>query len=199
MLRPMNRQIRRAQAKLDKKAEEEKAKKRQARRDRVEALRKQRQRRREEIRNRSKSARSPNDAAKGANKGASRDPGKPLTPEERKRLPGRFSGAFMIATVFFIVLQAAVPVEDKNLQQSLVGAGFFLLFGYFSTLFLSRRGTPNPLTMTIVSGVALAGGLLAAALFSDQQSVDWLLIGVGAVAVVAGAYLGRLVFNAAPR
>jgi len=53
--------------------------------------------------------------------------------------------------------------------------------------------------MTAISGVALAGGLLAAALFSDQQAVDWLLIGVGAVAVVAGAFLGRLVFNAAPR
>lgn len=197
MLRPMNRQIRRAQAKLDKKAEEEKAKKKQARRDRVTALRQQRQRRREEIK--TKAARGAEPGAKAGTAAASRDPTKPLTPEERKRLPGRFSGAFMIATVFFIVLQAAVPVEEKNLQQSLVGAGFFLLFGYFSTLFLSRRGTPNPLTMTVISGVALAGGLLAAALFSDQQSVDWLLIGVGAVAVVAGAFLGRLVFNAAPR
>lgn len=193
----MNRQIRRAQAKLDKKAEEEKAKKRQARRDRVEALRKQRQRRREEIK--SKATRSAEANAKDGGKSAQRDPARPLTPEERKRLPGRFSGAFMIATVFFIVLQAAVPVEDKSLQQSLVGAGFFLLFGYFSTLFLSRRGTPNPLTMTVISGVALAGGLTAAALFSEQQAVDWLLIGVGAVAVVAGAFLGRLVFNAAPR
>lgn len=189
----MNRQIRRAQAKLDKKAEEEKAAKKQARRDRVASLRKQRERRREEIK--TKSAKSNEPGAKPA----PREPGKPLTPEERKRLPGRFSGAFMIATVFFIVLQAAVPVEDKSLQQSLVGAGFFLLFGYFSTLFLSRRGTPNPLTMTIISGVALAGGLLAASLFSGDRAVDWLLIGVGAVVVVAGAYLGRLVFNAAPR
>lgn len=189
----MNRQIRRAQAKLDKKAEDEKSKKKEARRERVAALRRQRQRRREEIKTK---------AAKDREAGtqpAKRDPAKPLTPEERKRLPGRFSGAFMIATVFFIVLQAAVPVEEKNLQQSLVGAGFFLLFGYFSTLFLSRRGTPNPLTMTIISGVALAGGLLAASLFTLDGAVDWLLIGGGAVVVVAGAYLGRLVFNAAPR
>ncbi|HZJ10996.1 MAG TPA: hypothetical protein VFD39_14960 [Trueperaceae bacterium] len=189
----MNRQIRRAQAKLDKKAEEEKARKKAARRERVATLRQRRDRRREE--SKAKPARS----SETGEKAAVREPGRPLTPQERKKLPGRFSGAFMIATVFFIVLQAAVPVEDKSLQQSLVGAGFFLLFGYFSQLFLSRRGTPNPLTMTSISGVALAAGLLAAAFFSDQQGVDWLLIGVGAVAVVAGAFLGRLVFNAAPR
>ena len=193
----MNRQIRRAQAKLDKKAEEEKAKKKDARRERVASLRRQRVKRREQIKSRAEREREEGNHA--GTPQAKREPGKPLTPEQRKRLPGRFSGAFMIATVFFIVLQAAVPVEDKTMQQSLVGAGFFLLFGYFSTLFLSRRGTPNPVTMTIISGVALAGGLLAAALFTTGTTVDWLLIAGGAVVVVGGAFLGRLVFNAAPR
>lgn len=100
----MNRQLRRAQAKLDEKAAKEKDRKRQERRARLAALRAQR------------GARSTKSGAKAAAKaGGEAAPDlktvnvKSLTPEQRKRLPGRFSGALMIATVFFIVLQAAVP------------------------------------------------------------------------------------------
>lgn len=183
MLRRMNRQIRRAQAKLDKKAELEKSKKKEARRDRIDALKRRRTERRD-------SARA------DVGKTPTSDPSRPLTEAERKRLPGRFSGALMIATVFFVVLQAAAPVEDAGPGSSLIGAGFFLLFGYFSTLYLLRRANGNALTMTLISGLALAGGVGAARFFSGQP-VDWLMLGVGAVGVVAGAYLGRMVFYAA--
>lgn len=183
MLRRMNRQIRRAQAKLDKKAELEKAKKKEARRERIDTLRRRRSERRELAR--TEVGRTPK-----------ADPSRPLTEAERKKLPGRFSGALMIATVFFVVLQAAAPVEDTGVGSSLIGAGFFLLFGYFSTLYLLRRDNLRAVSMTLVSGLALAGGVGAARLFSGQ-SVDWLMLGVGAVGVVAGAYLGRMVFYAA--
>lgn len=192
----MNRQLRRAQAKLDEKAAKEKDRKRQERRARLAALRAQR------------GARSTKSGAKAAAKaGGEAAPDlktvnvKSLTPEQRKRLPGRFSGALMIATVFFIVLQAAVPPTESTVGTSLTGAGFYLLFGYFSVLFQLRQGRGNALTFTLITGLALALGMLATRLFGPNAGFDLnflLLVGVGAVGVVAGAYLGGLVFYAAP-
>ncbi|HZW98781.1 MAG TPA: hypothetical protein VFF10_01860 [Trueperaceae bacterium] len=183
----MNRQIRRAQAKADKRAEEEKAKKRQARREKVEEVRARRQRQRESAKQRSSSPepRRPVQA-------------KQLTPEERKKLPGRFSGIFMFATLFFIALQAAVPADQKETGQSLIGAGFFLMYGYFATLYLSRRGLPRALPTAVVGGVTLAA-VMAVMQSVQGQPIDWLMTGLGAVGVPIGAFLGRAVFNAAPR
>ncbi len=191
----MNRQLRRAQAKLDDKAAKEKDRRRQERRARLAALRAQR------------GARSSKSGAKAGSKAGDAAPDlktvnvKSLTPEQRKRLPGRFSGALMIATVFFIVLQAAVPPTESTIGTSLTGAGFYLLFGYFSVLFQLRQGRDNALTFTLITGLALTLGMLATRLFGPNAGFDLnflLLVGVGAVGVVAGAYLGRLVFYAAP-
>jgi len=179
----MNRQIRRAQAKLDKKAELEKSKKKEARRERIDSLKRRRTERREVART-------------DAGRTTRSDPDRPLSEAERKKLPGRFSGALMIATVFFIVLQAAVPMEEAGTGTSLVGAGYLLLFGYFSSQYLLRRDNAKAFTMTVVSGLALAAGVGAARFFSGQP-VDWLMLGLGAVGVVLGAYLGRMVFYAA--
>lgn len=186
MLRAMNRQLRRAQAKMDKKAEIEKEKRKQARREKVQEARERRRRMREDAKVR---------AAPGAPAPAAR---RTYTPEERKRLPGRFSGAFMFATVFFIALQAGVAADQKELGLSLIGAGFFLMYGYFATLFLSRRGLPRALTTAAVGGVTLAVvlGVMQAV---QGQPIDWWMCGLGAVGVPIGAYLGRAVFNAAPR
>src|SRR5690606_25749561 len=92
MLTVMNRQIRRAQAKQDKKVDREKAKKKEARQDRIRAVRARREERRK-----ASAAGKPVAVA-----------GRAPTEQERKKMPGRFSGALMIATVFVIVLQADV-------------------------------------------------------------------------------------------
>ncbi len=190
----MNRQLRRAQAKQDKKAEFEKQKKKDARRDRIEMLKERRAKRREAAK------RSGAEDKRVSNKEA----GAPvsvanMSAEQRKKLPGRFSGAFMIATVFFIVLQGVAPDPEAGVVGSLTGAGFFLLYGYFSALNLERRGMANSLTFTMISGVALAGGVTAARYLAPGTSPDWLMTGVGVVGVWIGAYLGRMVFNAARR
>ncbi len=185
----MNRQLRRAQAKLDEKADRDREKKKQARKDKVNAIKERRKHRR------LSGVRA--EAPKGPVNLAS------LTPEQRKKMPGRFSGGFMIATVFFIILQAAIPPEDAGVQSSLVGAGFFLMFGYFSTLFLFRRGNDKAFGFTLTSGLALAIGVLMTRLIGPAAGGfdQWFLImvGLGAVGVVAGAYLGRAVFNAGLR
>ncbi len=189
----MNRQLRRAQAKLDEKADKEKSKKRDARRARLAAVRTRR--------------RAPAASSAKGQAGATAGPDlkqvnvASLTPEQRRKLPGRFSGALMIATVFFIVLQAAVPSTESTVVTSLTGAGFFLLFGYFSVLFQLRQGRPNALAVTLVTGLALTLGVLATRFFGPNAGLDLnfiILIVAGAVGVVAGAYLGRLVFYVAP-
>ncbi len=185
----MNRQLRRAQEKQDSRAEREKQKKKQARRQKVEQIRSRRQQRR----------------IAGARPEEPREavPASQLTPEQRKKMPGRFSGGLMIATVFFIVLQAAVPEDQADLTSSLVGAGFFLMFGYFSTLFLLRRGNDKAFGTTIASGIALAVGVLLTRFIGpDAGGLDQLfllMVVLGAALSVGGAYLGRAVFNAGLR
>ncbi len=189
----MNRQLRRAQAKLDEKAEKEKDKKRQARRQRIDSIRAKR---------RTKPGSKPTGKSAGeAAPDLKKVNVKSLTKEQQRKLPGRFSGALMIATVFFIVLQAAVPPEESTVATSLTGAGFFLLFGYFSVLFQLRQGRDNALTMTLITGLALCLGVLATRFFGPNAGLDvnfGILLAAGAAGVVGGAYLGRLVFYAAP-
>ncbi len=179
MLGPMNRQIRREQAKQDKRVQKERQKKRAARRARIDNLRQRR-----------KSSSSSSARPSG---GASRP-----APKGRGRNPGRFSGVLMIATVFFIVLQAAVPVKDATTLNSVTGAGFFLLFGYFSELYLERRGAPRGLLMTLVSGLLLVVGVSAARLLQPALGMDWLMMGLALPGVVGGAFLGRLVYYNTP-
>ncbi|MEJ2667800.1 MAG: hypothetical protein P8Z81_12005 [Deinococcales bacterium] len=178
----MNRQIRREQAKQDRKAARDKQRKRAARRARAGNLRRRRTQARTER----------------AGTGGAGAAHKPTTPEQRRRLPGRFSGVLMLATVFFIVLQAAVPVKDATTLNSVTGAGFFVLFGYFSELYLERRGAGRALVMTLVSGVLRVVGVSAARLLQPALGMDWLMMGLALPGVIAGAFLGRLVFYNAP-
>lgn len=185
----MNRELRRAQAKQDKKAEREKDERRAARRRKVDTLRSKRSARRELAR------------TAGAKKPDGAKDGKPASSASaRGRNPGRFAGALMMATVFFIVLQSSVPPEEggNDLLRSVTGAGFYLLFGYFAMLWLMRRDTPRPLVLTLVSGVMLTAGVEVAKLFQPEIATDPILLALALPGLVGGAFLGRLVYTSAP-
>jgi hypothetical protein len=190
----MNREIRRAQAKQDKKAERDKEERRAARRRKVETLRARRAERRTKIKanaasGKSEATKEPNPPASGAKGG------------KRGRNPGRFSGVLMMATVFFIVLQASVPPDDtgNEVLRSVTAAGFYLLFGYFAILWLMRRDTPRPLLMTLISGFMLTMGVEVAKLFQPEIPTDPLMLVLALPGLVAGAFLGRLVYTNTPR
>jgi hypothetical protein len=188
----MNRQIRRAQEKQDKKADKEKERRRDARREKVDQARARRARRREEA----KRARS-----EGGVSGVSTSGGDaPVPAGKRTKKPGRFAGALMMATVFFIVLQSAAPPEDagNELLRTITSAGFYLLFGYFSVLWLMRRGTPRPVMMTLISGAFLTIGVEVAKAFQPAVPTDPLMLALAIPGLVAGAYLGRLVYVNSP-
>lgn len=194
----MNRQLRRAQAKQDRKVEQEKQERKDARARKIDKLRAKRVARREELRAQAAARRRGELPAKEVAKaGADGKEGAAAAKPGRK--PGRFSGALTIATVFFIVLQASVPVEEAGnpILRSVTGAGFYLLFGYFSMLWSMRRELQRPLTMTLVTGGMLVLGVEVAKLIQGVPT-DWLMLAIAVPAMVGGTYLGKLVFENTP-
>lgn len=177
----MNRQLRRAQEKQDKKADKEKQRRRAARRSRVDSLRAQRSQR--------KTA-----PVKGEDKGSG----------GRGRNPGRFSGALLIATIFFIALNAAVPRPEAEagggflsspMAFSVIGALYYGLFGYFAVLWMKRRGIDRPLWLALASGAMLAIGGEAAKLFQGGYSPDLPYLLLIPPALVLGVLAGRWVHD----
>ena len=192
----MNRQLRRAQQKQDERFDKERQKKKDKRQEKIASLRERRARRREEARARAaarargETVASETKATESGAKGSG-----------TKRRPGRFSAALMMATVFFIVLQSAVPPEspgELDVLRSVTSAGFYLLFAYFSTLWLMRRDTPRPIMMTLISGGMLTLGVEVAKRFQSEMTTDWLMLALAVPFLVAGAFLGRLVYVNSP-
>jgi hypothetical protein len=194
----LNRQLRRAQKKQDEKVEKERQKRKDKRRAKVSSLKERRARRRQEALERAQARKRGEEPAKpratesGSAAGSS---------GARRRRPGRFSAALMMATVFFIVLQSAVPPErpgEIDVLRSVTSAGFYLLFAYFSTLWLMRRDTPRPILMTLITGGMLTLGVEVAKYFQPDMGTDWLMLALAVPFLVAGALLGRLVYVNSP-
>jgi len=174
----MNRQVRRIEKKKELKAEKDKAKAKAERQARREQRREARKRPRGED-------------AKNV-QGAEKEKQRP-----RQSNPGRFSGALMAATVFFISLQAVAPT-DGSIASQVVSASFYLLFGYFAVLWMMRRGASRPLAVAIGGGALMALVTLASQLFQPGLEPLPIMLGLTIPLTVAGAFLGRLVWNRAP-
>jgi len=176
----VNRQLRRAEEKKERKAEREKERakaERQARREARKAAR---------IAARNK----PRDAAPS-------EAPKPRQGGPRQSNPGRFSGALTAATIFFIALQTVAPT-DGTIPSQLVSASFYLLYGYFAALWMTRREAPHVLTVTIIGGALMALVTLASQWFQPDLTVQPVMLALTLPLTIAGANLGRLVWNRAP-
>lgn len=182
----MNRQIRRVEEKKERKVEKEKAK--------AKAARQARRRERAAQRQRSATASSGGKTAGGdASKGGSGKGGS----GPRRSNPGRFSGALMAATVFFIALQAVTPT-DGTLASQAVSASFYLLFAYFAVLWMMRRDSPRPLAIAIGSAAVMGVATLASQWLQPSLEVAPIMLALILPLAVAGAFLGRLVWQRAP-
>ena len=194
----MNRQLRRAQRKQDEKVDKERQKRKDKRQAKVSSLRERRAKRRQESLERAQARKRGEEPAKQP---TSSDAAPTAKGKGKGKRPGRFSGALMMATVFFIVLQSAVPPEqvgEVDVLRSVTSAGFYLLFAYFSTLWLMRRDTPRPIMMTLISGGMLTLGVELAKYFQPEMGTDWLMLALAVPFLVAGAFLGRLVYVNSP-
>ncbi len=198
----MNRELRRAQKKQDEKFDKEREKRRDKRKAKVASLREQRSKRRQAAAARAEARKRGEAPPKEAVKEAAKDQAAAQAATAKGKRPGRFSLVLMMVTVFFIVLQGAIPLEqadEVDVLRSLTGAGFYLLFAYFSTLWLMRRGAPKPILMTIISGGMLTLGVEVARRFQPELTTDWLMVVLAPPFIVAGAFLGRLVYINSPR
>lgn len=184
----MNRQLRRAQDKQDRKQEKAKAERREERMRRVRELQAQRdQRRKTALKAREgKGDAGKSDAGKTAGSGAA------AGPKRGQRDPGRFAGALAIATVVFIVLQGVAPQPVESMFDSFIKAAFYLMFGYFFTMWLYRRNTPSATLIALISGVILAAGSWLGTWLRDSPQ-DLLALALTVPLLLAGIWLGRLV------
>lgn len=182
----MNRQFRRAQEKQDKKQQKEKTRRREERKAKVRQARQSRKEKSDK-------------KHVGENRQETGE-GKPAAPASRGRVPGRFSGVLAAVTVFFITLQGAGPEPEQGEAwwASLVYPGFFLMLGYFATLWFMRRDTGRAPVVSVVGGTLL-GISVAVAQVVQGRELDLLSHALVIPALVAGALLGRLVFVATPR
>ena len=124
----------------------------------------------------------------------------PAKPAARGRLPGRFSGVLAAVTVFFITLQGVGPEapQEEAWYASLVYPGFYLMLGYFATLWFMRRGTGRAPVIAVVGGTLL-GISVAVSQAVQGRELELLAHALVIPALVLGALLGRLVFVATPR
>ena len=179
----MNRQIRRVEEKKERKAEKEKAK--------AKAERQKRKRERSEQRKRA----APAKKQEGGSDGDAKAPKAQAGPRESN--PGRFSGALTAATVFFIALQAVAPT-DGTVPSQIVSASFYLLFGYFSVLWMMRRGSPRAIQVAVIAAALMGVVTFLSQWLQPALQPAPLMLALILPLAVAGAYLGRLVWNRAP-
>jgi hypothetical protein len=181
----MNRQLRRAQEKQDKKQERAKADRRAERLRKVRQLQAERERRKKAI----TEARA---REKSGQKGAGGSTAATPAPKRGQRDPGRFSGALAVATVVFMVLQGVAPQPPVSTLDSFVKAAFYLMFGYFFTMWLYRRGNASAPLVAVISGVLLAAGTWLGAALRDLPQ-DMLALALTVPLLLVGVWLGRLV------
>lgn len=186
----MNRQLRRAQEKQEKKLDKEREDRKAERRRRLNRYRAER--------DQARARRSKARAAKGKTVPAGKDaaPGRTKAPA-RGADPGRFSGVLTIATVFFILMQSVVPAESERLFDSFVQAGFYLALGYFLHLWLNRRELPRAFVLTLVAGAMVLTGTWIGHLLRPDAPMDALGMLLSVPFLVLGTWLGQLVIRLA--
>jgi hypothetical protein len=172
----MNRQLRRANEKSDKKKEREKQRRRK---ERIEAR---------------QSAKAKPSAAKASPSKAStskaNDKAKVSKPS---RMPGRWAGPLAIATIFIVLLGAVLPQQQTPLT-FVIDIAYYLLFGYFACLWLLRRGTQRVLFLSTLGGFLLGVVVIATKLY--QPAFAWQPLVLVLVLAIPAAFLGALLGRA---
>lgn len=195
----MNRQLRRAQDKQEKKVEREKADRKAERQRRVDQLRAQRQKRRQDTLAKAQAGKkdagskeSGGNVAEGKASGAAAQPAR-----AGRNDPGRFSGALAIATIVFIMMQAVLPTEPDATFDSVIKAGFYLMLGYFLSLWLFRRGQPNAMLLSALAGIILLTGTWLGFLLRPDSAMDGLAMLLSLPLLALGIFLARFVYKLA--
>ncbi len=183
----MNRQLKRANEKSDKRREREQERRKEQRREtRVRAVQ-------------TKRTSQPK-----------KDGGSKASPRERP-VPGmgnsRFAGAYLIFVIFVIVTQALVP-QRTDVFSLAIHALFYLILGYFLALYFYRRGVEQAFVITLAGGLGLALGVEGLKVLLPQLGLpqmtappgttsapNLLFVALAAPGLFLGAWLGRYIFR----
>ena len=192
----MNRQLKRANEKSDKRREREQQRRKELRREsRVRVT--------QTKRSASKTAQTKEGkAAEGKAAGSS---------QNERPAPGMgrsiFNTAYLVFTVSVITSQAFVPQQTNTL--ALVTHVFiYLILGYFFVLWLYRRGVTQALTITLLAGFGLALGveglkaLLPQLGFPQLPPIEGataapnvLYVALAVPGLLVGTWLGRYIYK----
>ena len=187
----MNRQLKRANEKSDKKREREQQRRKELRRE-----------------SRVRVAQTKRSASKTAQ---TKEGSKTTGSSQERPAPGMgrsiFNTAYLVFTVSVIVSQAFVPQQTNTL--ALVTHVFiYLILGYFFVLWLYRRGVTQAFTITLLAGFGLALGVegLKALLpqfgFPQLPPIEGasaapnvLYVALAVPGLLVGTWLGRYIYK----
>lgn len=112
---------------------------------------------------------------------------------------GRFAGFLALATAALIVSQAFVSFESFRLVDYGVIAFSYVLLGYFTSLWLLRRSTENAIAITIMGGILLSFGVELSRLLRPEIQAYPLLVFASAPALLIGVLIARFVYKRSPK
>lgn len=175
----MNRQLRRANEKSDKRREREQERRKEGRRERVRVVR----------------------VKKSAAPGEAKEPPKDDRPAPGLRRPG-LAGAYLLLVIGVIAAQALVPQRTDALSL-VTHTLFYVILGYFLCVWLLRRGVARAPVMTVVGGLLLAFGVEGLKLVLPQlgpseagsTGPNLLFTYLALPGLLLGTWLGRFIFR----
>jgi len=175
----MNRQLRRANEKSEKRREREKEKQKEARRS-------------ARVYKAAAKAPPPNRTDTKGDAKEDKAQGRPAPGTRRPRL----TGAYLLLVIGVIASQAFLPQETDTFSLVVQGL-FYLILGYFLSLWLLRRGVARAFLMTVAGGILLAAGVEAVKLLGPGQGGEPnpLFISLSVPGLLLGAWLGRFVYR----
>lgn len=164
----MNRQLKRANEKSDKRREREQARRKEQRRaGRVRVTK-------------------------------AKDTAIPETKKDERPAPGMrrpgLAGAYLLLTIGVVAAQALVPQETDPFSLA-IHVLFYLILGYFLCLWFYRRGVKQAFVIALVGGLLLAFGVEGLKLALPQSEPDLLFAYLALPGLLPGAWLGRFIFQ----
>lgn len=163
----MNRQIRRAQEKSDKKREKEQGN------------------------------RNPRRASASPGSSTPKKQRKSSGNAAGATLPGRFAGVFALVAVLLIASQALLPAPEMTIGEYIISALSYSILGYFLCLWLVRRAQPRALLITAAAGLMLSVGVESARFVQPDMTPFPLLIALAFPAAVLGGVIAKWIFSKA--
>jgi hypothetical protein len=167
----VNRQLKRANEKSDRRREREQARRKEQRRAGRVRITKAK------------------DTATTENKESRND----ARPAPGTRRPG-LAGLYLLLVIGVVAAQALVPPQTDPVSL-VIHVLFYLILGYFLSLWFYRRGVGQAFIIALVGGLLLAFGVEGLKVALPQTEPNLLFAYLALPGLLPGAWLGRFIFQ----